>query len=194
MPRKKLIRTNLYYYHITTRSNHKEWFSLPLDKVWLISKNAINKAMKNNPAIISQFVLMSNHYHLLIKTPNKDIDKFMFWFNKTFSDSLRKESGQVNRMFGSSYKWTLIYEYRYLRNVTKYIYQNPLRANIVDKCEDYPYSTLHYLHHHKNLGFKIESLINYDDQFSVPMTLNEINEVRSGLRKTIYKPNSKRNY
>ena len=107
MPRKILIRTDLYYYHITTRSNHRQWFKIPLDQVWEIAIQAMSKANINCPANIGQFVLMANHYHLLIKTPDSNIDRFMFWFNKTFSDLLRAKSGTINRMFGSSYKSSL---------------------------------------------------------------------------------------
>lgn len=197
MPRKNLIRSDLYYYHVTTRSNHKEWFKLPLEKVWEISLNALHKAYKNSPAKISQYVLMSNHYHLLIKTPNSDIDRFMFWFNKTFSDQLRKESGQINRMFGSSYKWSIIFEQRYLNKVFQYIYQNPLRAGLVNRCEDYPYSTLHYLVRKCPLSFPFEEDIFYDYE-TTPinrlLSTKELNDVKQGLRKTIFKPNSPRTY
>ncbi len=191
MPRKNLIKTHLYYYHVTTRSNHREWFSIPMNEVWEISKIALNKAMKNNPSIIDQYVLMANHYHLLIRTPNSDIDRFMFWFNKTFSDELRKRSGKVNRMFGSSYKWSIIKNEKYLQNVKRYIYENPLRAKIVTNIEDYPFSTLYYKSRGKSSGFKIEKSYSIETSQLDSMTLND---VRAGLKRTIFKPPSKRKY
>ncbi len=191
MPRKNLIRTHLYYYHVTTRSNHRDWFSIPMSEVWDISKIALNKAMKNNPSIIDQYVLMGNHYHLLIRTPNSDIDRFMFWFNKTFSDELRKRSGKINRMFGSSYKWSIIKNEKYLQNVKRYIYENPLRANIVRNIEDYPFSTLYYKSRGWDCGFKIENTYPIEISQVDSITLNE---VRKGLRRTIFKPPSKRKY
>ena len=196
MPRKKLIRTDQYFYHITTRSNHRQWFSIPLSQVWEIATESFIKAQKNNPADVYQFVLMSNHYHMLIRTPNSDIDKFMFWFNKTFSDELRKESGNINRMFGSNYKWSLITYRRYLYNVYKYIYQNPLRVNIVSKCEDYPYSTRFYQLRNIPTSIPILHITDMDD---INLTLNERlssvqeSDIKSGLKKTTYRPNSKRN-
>ncbi|MCB9094857.1 MAG: transposase [Halobacteriovoraceae bacterium] len=197
MPRKPLIRTDLYYYHITTRSNHKEWFSLPLSMVWQISTNSFLKALKENPVNIAQYVLMGNHYHLLVQTPNSDIDKFMYFFNKTFSMNLRKLSGQINRMFGSNYKWSVIYERNYLQTVYRYIYQNPLRAGLVKECYNYPFSTLYY--HHRNLqpGFPVQRKIYYDvnePSINTMLDSEDLNAIRTGLKKTIFKPNSKRRY
>ncbi|MBT3984169.1 MAG: hypothetical protein HOE90_22635 [Bacteriovoracaceae bacterium] len=190
MPRKNLIRTNLYYYHITTRANNKEWFCLPLDKVWEISKNSFLKAQRKCPAIVSQFVLMNNHYHLLIKTPDSNIDQFMFWFNKTFSDLLRAKTKRVNRMFGSSYKWSIIYDEFYLLKVARYIYQNPLRAGIVTRCEDYQYSTLFYLSRNLEIGYPLESKIIYENHsclINEAIFSDELNQIKKGLKKTEFK-------
>lgn len=197
MPRKNLIRTPHHYYHITTRANNKEWFALPLREIWSISQTAFNKSQENAPAIVSQFVLMGNHYHLLIKTPNSDIDIFMFWFNKTFSDLLRKKSGRINRMFGSNYKWSLIQDPSYLFNVVRYVYQNPIRAGVVSRCEDYPFSTLYYKKRNKDPGFKVEFKIEFDslwEPINTDLPLEEIDLIRSGLRKSVFKPNSNRKY
>lgn len=189
MPRKNLIRTNLYYYHITTRVNHKHWFCLPLNEVWKISISSFQKAQKNCASDIAQFVLMGNHYHLLIRTPNSDIDKFMFWFNKTMSDLLRYRSGLENRMFGSSYKWSLIKSNIYLFNVYRYIYQNPIRAGLVNRCEDYMFSSLFFLRNNKELGFQLEPIIEYEQSdFNHLIESDEVERIRLGLRKTIFKP------
>jgi putative transposase len=68
---------------------------------------------------------------MLIQTPDSNIDRFMYFFNKEFSRKLRLEAGLSNRMFVSNYKWCLVTSDQYFNNVFRYIYQNPLRANIV---------------------------------------------------------------
>ena len=50
MPRKNLIRTNLHPYHITIRSNNRDWFELPMDDIWEISKQSLMLANKKYPA------------------------------------------------------------------------------------------------------------------------------------------------
>ena len=144
MPRRNLIRTSTIPYHVTSRSNNREWFDLPGDEVWQIAWEVFRYAYSRFPVDLHSFVLMSNHYHMLLTTPNADIDLFMQAFNKRFSDLLRERTRYINRMFGGPYHWSLVEDQYYLANVYRYIYQNPKRAGIVEKCEDYPYSTLSY--------------------------------------------------
>ncbi len=197
MPRKNLIRTKDFYYHITTRANHKEWFRLPLEDVWQISCMAFIKAYKNHPAEISQFVLMGNHYHMLIRTPNEDIDKFMFFFNKTFSDEIRNTTQLENRMFGSNYKWSLITDDTYFKNVFRYIYQNPLRAHIVNLCEEYPYSTLYYSNKRINLPFRYSPILEFEQNLEFlnhAISQEERVGIQKGLKKTNFRPVTNKNY
>ena len=50
----------------------------------------------------------------------------------------------MNRIFGDRYKWKIITSEQYYLTVIKYILQNPLRALLVKKCEEYRYSTIFY--------------------------------------------------
>ena len=68
MPRKKLIRTDLYPYHVYGRANNKEIFYIPLCDVWRLSCELFDKVTKDYGAQVHAFVLMPNHYHLLMST------------------------------------------------------------------------------------------------------------------------------
>tara|TARA_R110000868_G_scaffold61524_5_gene187013 strand:+ start:13952 stop:14554 length:603 start_codon:yes stop_codon:yes gene_type:complete len=155
MPRKNLIRTSDYPYHITIRSNNREWFELEPDVMWQICLSALAKANELCPANIEAFVLMANHYHLLLWTPNSDIDRFMYELNSSISKAVRKRTGRINRIFGDRYKWTLVDQDSYYNCVLRYIYQNPIHANTVERCEQYAYSSLTYLVQDFDLGFSL---------------------------------------
>jgi len=155
MPRRKLIKTSEFPYHITMRSNNREWFDLPLEKVWTFCLEAVNYANKKHAVRIQAFVLMNNHYHALIWTPFENIDLFMYEFNKKLSLSLRVELKRINRIFGGRYKWSLVTDSEYYSHVLRYIYQNPLKANTVANCENYKFSTLRYFVLNKGLPFKL---------------------------------------
>ncbi|MDH4466685.1 MAG: hypothetical protein QE271_01395 [Bacteriovoracaceae bacterium] len=102
---------------------------------------ALEVAQKNAPISIHAFVLMANHYHLVATTPNNDIDSFMMNFNKNFSEKLKSLSGAINQKFGGRYKWCIIENQNYYYNVMRYVFRNPVRAGLVKKVENYPYST-----------------------------------------------------
>jgi len=142
MPRKKLIRSSIYPYHVTSRSNNKEWFYIPIQDVWGHSYKLLNEGANQFNVQIDAFVLMNNHYHLCIHTPDANIDMFMQFFNKNLGKEISKQAGRINRIFGAPYKWSLIKTDSYYQHVIRYIYQNPLRAGLVQYCRDYPYSDL----------------------------------------------------
>ena len=142
MPRKPLIRSSEHYYHVTARSNNKEWFYIPSEDVWYYARKYLQEGQKKFGVEVQAFVLMCNHYHMLILTPKANLDKFMQYFNRNLGRSIARHAGRINRIFGASYKWNLILSESYYRNVLRYIYQNPLRAQLVVRCQDYPYSDL----------------------------------------------------
>lgn len=144
MPRKNLIRSDQFPYHVTIRTNNKEWFDIPMSKVWKICKRSISLADEKVPVKIDAFVLMNNHYHLLVFTPDANLDLFMFHLNSEISRRIRRYTGRINRIFGDRYHWQLIQSDRRYKNVIRYVFQNPLREKLVERCEDYPYSSLFY--------------------------------------------------
>lgn len=193
MPRKKLIRQNTYPYHVTTRTNNKAWFSIPIFEVWNMCKQSLVYALNRRPVVIHCFMLMGNHYHLLLTTPNEDIDQFMHLFNLKLSQLINKKSGAINHKFSNRYKWTLVESEEYLLNVYRYIYQNPVRAKITKDCMSYPYSSLHFtryesqlLNHHPHIHYGNEK--SWLEKF---MGEEFDSIIRNSLKKPTFRANNK---
>ncbi|MBF0363813.1 MAG: transposase [Oligoflexia bacterium] len=142
MSRSPLIRTNDFPYHIRVRSNNREWFYLPIENVWEIFISHLEETSIKHNLDIYCFTLMNNHYHVLLKTPDLNIDKALHNLNYKMSLAIGKQSNRINRIFGTRYKWSIIQSESYLLRVYQYIYQNPIRANICNKVESYPYNSL----------------------------------------------------
>ena len=142
MPRKKLERQPNFPYHVTTRANNREFFKVPMHRLWNIFYDALIYARQRVDVKLHSFVLMGNHYHLIITTPNCNLDKFMESFNRKLSWEMKKVVRDHNHKFANRYKWTIIKSRAYLYNVYRYVYQNPVRAGLCRMCLDYPYSSL----------------------------------------------------
>lgn len=187
MGRARLIRTSQFPYHIVSRSNNKEWFCLPLKDVWQICLRGLKYAQDIAQSDVLAFVLMSNHYHLIIKTPYENIDKFMYTLNKFISHNIRLKSDRINHIFGGRYRWSIIKNEAYYYQALKYVYLNPVRANVVLKAEEYPYSTLHYFCNKKKLDFEIntEHLKRADflSWVNEGLTEDQTLSLKNGLRK-----------
>ena len=167
MPRKQLIRSENLPYHVTSRSHNKEQFPLPIRRVWRLANYSFKEANEIHPINLISFVLMNNHYHMLLYTPNGNLDRFMYEFNKRFALKIHYEAGVTNQVFGGRYKWCLIQSQQYLSNCYRYIYQNPVRAGLVKRCEDYNYSTLQNSLARSNFSIPIHDKFGFKDDFGL---------------------------
>lgn len=142
MPRPQLIRSEMHPYHVTARCNNKEFFPISLGDCWSIMLEELEYAANKHSLCVHAFVLMGNHFHLLCHTPKMNLDEIMQSFMRRTSVRIKSKSGDINHLWGSPYRWSLIRSQRHYFQVYRYIYQNPLRAGIVDRVEKYPYTTL----------------------------------------------------
>lgn len=142
MPRKQLIKCPTFPYHITNRSNNRDFFYIDLISLWGIFISCFKELKKQYSCNIHGFVLMSNHYHLLISTPKSNIGEAMKYLHREVARHTNQETKRINHVFGGRYKWSIIYSDHYYWNAIKYIFRNPVHAGICNMVEDYPFSSL----------------------------------------------------
>ena len=88
------------------------------------------------------YCLMPNHVHLLLKpSEQKALPKMMQGITLCYSKYFNGENGRTGRLWECRYYSTVIDADSYLWTVSKYIENNPVRAGIVKRPEDYPYSS-----------------------------------------------------
>jgi len=91
---------------------------------------------------ICAFVLMSNHFHLLVQSPQANLSQAMHYFMRETSRRIAYDARITNHLYGSTYHPTLIRGPHHYLSAYKYVYRNPVRAQLCEKVEDYPFSTL----------------------------------------------------
>lgn len=143
MPRPNFILDPSSYYHITCRTHNRQGFNAPMDFVWESAENHLYFLNKSFEFEILCFVLMINHYHLIARSPS--LSSGMQYFNKSISDDLKRQTGNINQLWGGRFWRTRLPGYWHIQNTYKYAYRNPVKAGICDFVEDYQYSTLHGL-------------------------------------------------
>jgi putative transposase len=158
MGRPLLIRSDKHPYHITSRCYNQDIFPLPLEEVWMIMTEVLFETHKKHKLFIHAFVLMGNHFHLLCNTPDANLDEAMRYFLREVSIRITRKSKSANHLWNGRYKWSLIDNQMYYYQVYRYIFQNPVRAKVVSKVEDYPFSTLKEqvpfpIHTHLSMAF-----------------------------------------
>ncbi|WP_347275324.1 transposase [Candidatus Kuenenia sp.] len=82
-------------YNVTCRGNErKSIFRDDHDKDVFLE--LLNDGLKTYNIILYCYVLMDNHFHLLLETPLANLSKFMRWFNITYTFHYKKKAkGQV---------------------------------------------------------------------------------------------------
>jgi putative transposase len=126
-----------------------------MEECWSIFEQQLLKISLELNAQVGSFVLMSNHFHMILWTPMGNIDQVMHRLLCAVSKKMNTHSQRINHVFGDRYKWNLIQNQSYLSTVYKYVYRNPAKANLVKNVEDYQFSTLKNIVRNKPSGFPL---------------------------------------
>jgi hypothetical protein len=84
---------------------------------------------------------MTNHYHLLLETPDANLSKGMRQLNGVYTQHINRTHGRVGRLFQGRYQGILVEKDGYLLELARYVVLNPVRAGMVARPEDWPWSS-----------------------------------------------------
>jgi putative transposase len=129
-------------FHITARCINREWFAIHIDDVWDLFVDRLYYIRICYSIEILAFVLMPNHFHLLIRTPDGNMDKAMHSLMTEVSREISLRAGRINQTFGGPYFSSMITTDHYLHHAYKYVYRNPVEAGLSKSVEGYRHSTL----------------------------------------------------
>jgi REP element-mobilizing transposase RayT len=91
---------------------------------------------------VSAYVLMGNHYHLLLKTPRANLSKGMQWLGLTYTRRFNLRHCRSGHLFQGRFKSLVVENDAYLMQLSCYIHRNPIKAGIVNRLADYRWSSL----------------------------------------------------
>jgi hypothetical protein len=84
---------------------------------------------------------MDNHYHLMIETPDGNLSLGMRQLNGVYTQARNKRYNKTGHLFQGRYKAILIQKDTHLLEVCRYVVLNPVRAGMVEKPEDWRWSS-----------------------------------------------------
>jgi putative transposase len=93
---------------------------------------------------IYAYVLMGNHYHLLLHTRKPNLSKAMQWLGTSYTRRFNVRNMQSGHLFQGRFKSIIVENDSYLMRLSCYIHRNPLRAGIVKRLADYKWSSYLY--------------------------------------------------
>lgn len=128
--------------------------------------------MNSDSVRIISYTIMDNHAHILLYVEDiQSMSEFMKFVNERYAMYYNYINERVGVVFRSRFKTQEILSRKYLYNCIKYIYNNPVKANIVKKIEDYPYSNYRKFKEEKIIDDILEGSVSFD--FKNKMISNE---------------------
>ena len=138
--------------HIIQRGNNRQAVFF-CDDDYLVYLNKLKEYAEKYGVAIHAFVLMTNHVHILA-TPSSEtgVSKLMQSLGRYYVRYINQTYQRSGTLWEGRYKSTLVDTEGYLLTVSRYIELNPVRAKMVRKPENYPWSS----YHHNALGTEIQ--------------------------------------
>lgn len=129
-------------YHVTSRGNERKPIYREDDDFERFLAVLTHVCERYN-WVVHAYCLMTNHYHLLIETPDANLSKGMRQLNGVYTQSFNKHHHRVGHVFQGRYKAILVDKDAYLMELNRYIVLNPIRAKMVDTPDEWPWSSWH---------------------------------------------------
>ena len=139
-----LLLLSRSFYHIMTRGNNRNVvFRANEDYYYFLE--LVTKYKQEHPFDLYHYCLMPNHTHLLVQTRKaNDFSLFMKRLNLAYFHHYRQLYNWVGHFWQDRYKSQPVGKDAYFTQCGKYIELNPTRRGIVEKPEDYKYSSYRF--------------------------------------------------
>lgn len=127
-------------YHVMNRGNRRT-IIFQEDEDYQFFLYLLEKTQVLYPFLLISYCLMTNHIHLQIQTIDDSLSKIMHYLLSLYAKYYNTKYNHVGHLFQGRYKAELIEDDAYMLQTSRYIHLNPLKAKMVEKPEDYPWSS-----------------------------------------------------
>ncbi len=188
------------YHHIYNRGVEKRIvFAETEDKDKFLQ--IVCEISKHYDFIIHQYVVMDNHYHILLENKRENLSAGMRQINSTYAQYFNKKYKRVGHLWQDRFKSWYVFDEEYLFTIFKYLEFNPIKAKISKKVGEFPYTILHDILNGKLKECMKDSFIFtwYGDtsglleSFDIDMSKKEYDKIEQFQKfSTAYKSESKK--
>ena len=127
-------------YHVTSRGDGQKDIYLD-DKDRRDFLSILGQVCERYNWVVHAYCLMSNHYHLLIETPDGNLSQGMRQLNGVYTQQFNRNHERVGHVFQGRFKGIIVQKDSYLLELSRYIVLNPVRAGMVRAAKDWPWSS-----------------------------------------------------
>ncbi len=127
-------------YHVTSRGDRREPIYLDDQdrELWLDTLAMVCERFNWR---VHAYCLMTNHYHIVVETPEANLSKGMRQLNGVYTQRFNQRHQMSGHLFQGRFKGILVERDAYLLELGRYVVLNPVRAQMVDSPESWPWSS-----------------------------------------------------
>jgi putative transposase len=115
------------WYHVTARGTKRRdiFREEPDRRHWL---ELIPELAERFRVPIFAYVMMANHYHLLLSAPELNLSKAMQWFQTSYSMWFNRKHGRVGPLFQGRFHAVVVEPNAFAYELSRYVHLNPVRV------------------------------------------------------------------
>ena len=127
-------------YHVTSRGDRREpIFEDDEDRLRFLT--VLAEVVERFNWLCHGYCLMTNHYHLVVETPDANLSKGMRQLNGLYTQASNRRHQRTGHLFQGRFKGILVDKDSYLLELTRYVVLNPVRAGMVKDPQAYEWSS-----------------------------------------------------
>ena len=131
-------------YHVVSHGNCRLWV-FKHDDAYSTFLDVLDEYIKKYHVVIHNFVIMRNHFHLVVETKLPNLGLFMNQVLRDYAMYFNRMSRRRGSVFRSRYGAFLVQKDVYYKQLTKYVFFNPVKARLVKRPDEYKWSSLWYI-------------------------------------------------
>src|SRR5882724_8554912 len=114
------------FYHVTCRGNDRRViFRDDDDRTRFLER--LRSAREIFSVRVHAYVLMSNHFHLIVETPKANLSEFMRQFNISYTGYYNRRHHRIGHLYQGRFKAIVVDKDSYLLELSRYVHLNPIR-------------------------------------------------------------------
>lgn len=142
MGRKARIHFPGAVYHVLNRGvDGRSIYADDEDRVYFL--RSMDRLMREACARVLSYCLMGNHFHLAVQVGNTPLSSIIHRLSTGYSRAFNLRQKREGHLFQARHKAIICCNDAYLATLIRYIHQNPVRAGLVKKVRDWPWSSAH---------------------------------------------------
>jgi REP element-mobilizing transposase RayT len=127
-------------YHVTSRGNGRQSIFL-VDSDREAFLEVLSDAVRRFGWICHAYCLMTNHYHLLLETPEANLSRGMRHLNGVYTQAFNRRHARSGHVMQGRFKAILVEKESHLLELARYVVLNPVRARAARSARDWPWSS-----------------------------------------------------